>query len=102
MVATGEIREKKGTLEARRVPDIESLVDAVDRAHYIHRNPPPPQLEYTSYNSWTALSIGRRYGTPFAASTSTGISKYIQLAQAKDGMGPASSYTESLGEILQC
>jgi hypothetical protein len=29
-----KIREKKG-LEARRVPDIESLVDAVDRVHYI-------------------------------------------------------------------
>jgi hypothetical protein len=28
-------REKKGTLEARRVPDIESLVDAIDRVHYI-------------------------------------------------------------------
>jgi hypothetical protein len=28
-------REKKGRLEARRVPDIESLVDAVDRVHYI-------------------------------------------------------------------
>ncbi len=28
-------REKKGTLEARRILDIESLVDAVDRVHYI-------------------------------------------------------------------
>jgi hypothetical protein len=28
------VREKKG-LEARRIPDIESLVDAVDRVHYI-------------------------------------------------------------------
>jgi hypothetical protein len=32
---TGEPREKKGRLEARRVPDIESLVDTVNRVHYI-------------------------------------------------------------------
>ncbi len=80
--------------EARRVPDIENLVDAVDRVHYIVILP-FPQLEYTSYHSWAALSIGRRYFTPFAASTSTSLSKYIQPAQAEDGMGPASSYTGS-------
>jgi hypothetical protein len=28
-------------------------------------------MEYTSYHSWAALSIGLLYGTPFAASTST-------------------------------
>jgi hypothetical protein len=28
-------REKKGTLEARRVQDIESLVEAIDRVNYI-------------------------------------------------------------------
>jgi hypothetical protein len=28
-------REKKERLEAQRVPDIESLGDAVDRVHYI-------------------------------------------------------------------
>ncbi len=39
----------------------------------LHRNP-PPQLEYTSDDSWTALSIGRRYGTLFVASTSTELS----------------------------
>jgi hypothetical protein len=66
----------------------------------LHRNPPPPQLEYTSYHSWAALSIGWQYGTSFTASTSTGLSKCIQPAQAKDGMGPASSYTGSLGCTL--
>jgi hypothetical protein len=77
-------REKKGRLEVRRVPDIENLVDAVGcRVHYIHRNPPPPQLEYTSYQSWAAHSIDRRYGTPFAASSSTSLSKYIQPVQAE-------------------
>jgi hypothetical protein len=30
----GTTREKKGRLEARRVPDFESLVDAVDRVHH--------------------------------------------------------------------
>ncbi len=44
--------------------------------------------------------MGRRYGTLIAASTSTGLSKYIQPAQAEDGMGPASSYTGSLGKPL--
>ncbi len=63
----------------------------------LHRNPPPPQLEYTSNHSWAALNKGRRYGTSFAASTFTGLSKCIQPAQAEDGMGPASSYTGSLG-----
>ncbi len=62
----------------------------------LHRNPSPPQLQYTSNHSWAALSIGRRYGTSFAASTSTGLSKCIQPAQAEDGMGPPSSYTGSL------
>ncbi len=126
-------REKKG-LEARRVPDIESLVDVVDRVHYIvilllhscstpyitaeaiftnssrnvHRRtvtwvgggggevriPPaapnpltvPYMLLYIctvnelcsrsvgEYRHWAALSIGRRYSTTFAASTSTGLS----------------------------
>jgi hypothetical protein len=28
-------REKKGRLEVRHIPDIESLVDAVDGVHYI-------------------------------------------------------------------
>jgi hypothetical protein len=31
----GRLREKKGRLEVRRVSDIENLVDAVDRVHYI-------------------------------------------------------------------
>jgi hypothetical protein len=53
-------------------------------------------LEYTSYHSWAALSIGRRYGIPFADSTSTGLLKYIQPAQAEDSMDPVSSYTESV------
>jgi hypothetical protein len=47
----------------------------------LHRNPPPPQLEYTSYHSWAALSIGWQYGTSFAASTFTGLSKCIQPAR---------------------
>jgi hypothetical protein len=67
----------------------------------LHRNPRPPQLEYTSYHSWAALKIGRRYGTSFAASTFTGLSKCIQPAQAEDGMGPASSYTGSLVNLHQ-
>jgi hypothetical protein len=74
---------------------MESLGDTVDTST-LHHNP-PLQLEYTSYHSWAALSIGWRYGTSFAASTSTGLSKCIQPAQAEDGMGPASSYTGSLG-----
>ncbi len=65
-------REKKGRLEVRRGPDIENLVDAVDRVQYIVIL--SLQLEYTSYHSWAALNIGRRYGTPFAAFTSTGLS----------------------------
>jgi hypothetical protein len=64
--------------------------------YIVHRNPCPPQLEYTSSHSWAGLSIGQRYSTPFAASTSTGLSKYTQPAQAEDGMGPVSSYTRSL------
>jgi hypothetical protein len=100
-------REKKGRLEARHILDIENLVDAVDGVLYsrwstLHRNLPPPQLEYTSYHSWVGLSIGRRYSTPFAASTSTSLSKYIQPAQAEDGMGPASIYTGSLVSSLKC
>ncbi len=63
------------------------------RQSTLHRNPPPPQLEYTSYHSWAALIIGRRYGMPFAASTSTSLSIHIQPAQAEDGRGPLSSYT---------
>ncbi len=62
----------------------------------LHRNPSPPQLQYTSYHSWAALSIGRRSGTPFAASTSTELSIHIQPAQAEDGRGQLSSYTGSL------
>ncbi len=46
------------------------------------RNPPSPQLEYSSYDSWTALSIGRRYSTPFAASTFTELSICRQPAPA--------------------
>jgi hypothetical protein len=44
--------------------------------------------------------IDRRYGTPFAASTSISLSKYVQPAQAHDGMGPASSYTGSLVDTI--
>jgi hypothetical protein len=47
------------------------------------------------------LSISRRYGTPFAASTSTSLSKHIQPAQAEDGMGPASIYTGSLTPAVE-
>jgi hypothetical protein len=48
-----DTREKKGRLEVWRVLDIESLVDAVDKVHYIiirfpdfapHRNSPHGQL----------------------------------------------------------
>ncbi len=65
------------------------------------RNSPPLQLEYTSDDSWTALSKGRWYNTPFAASTSTSLSKHIQQAQAEDGRGPESSYTGSLNTTLR-
>jgi hypothetical protein len=64
--------------------------------YIVHRNPPPPQLEYTSYHSWAALSIGWQFGTSFAASTSTRLSNCIQPAQAEDCMGTAFSYTGSL------
>jgi hypothetical protein len=88
----GEKAERrKGRLEVRRVTDIESLGDTIDRVHEIVINPPLPQLEYISYHSCAALNIGRQYGTPFAASTSTGLSKYVQPAQAEDDRGPASS-----------
>jgi hypothetical protein len=32
---SGKTSEKKGRLAARRVPDMENLVDAIDRVHYI-------------------------------------------------------------------
>jgi hypothetical protein len=38
-----------------------------------------------------ALSIDRLYGTPFAASTSTSLSKTFQPAQLEDGRNPGSS-----------
>jgi hypothetical protein len=60
------------------------------------RNPPLPQLEYTSYHSWAALIIGRWSGMPFAASTSTELSIHIQPARAEDGRGQLSSNTGSL------
>jgi hypothetical protein len=48
-----------------------------------HRNPPSPQLEYSSYDSWTALGIGRRVvSTPFAASTFTRLSTCCQASLA--------------------
>jgi hypothetical protein len=46
---------------------------------------------HTSDDSWAAQRIGRRYSTPFAASTSTSLSKYIQPAQAEGGRGPTST-----------
>jgi hypothetical protein len=42
---------KKRRLEARCVPDIENLVDTVDRVHYI-----VILLLHSSYHSWAALS----------------------------------------------
>jgi hypothetical protein len=40
--------------------------------------------------------MGRQYSTPFASSSSTSLSKYIQPVQAENSMGPASIYTGSL------
>ncbi len=48
----------------------------------LHCNPSPPQLD-TSDDSRTAVSISRQYGTPFAASTSTSLSKHIQPARSE-------------------
>ncbi len=58
------------------------------------------RAKHTSYHSWAALIIGWRYGTPFAASTSTSLSIHIQPAQADDGRGQLSSYTGSLAGML--
>jgi hypothetical protein len=66
----------------------------------LHHSPSPPQLEDTLDDSWTALSIGWRYCTPFAALTSTSLSKPFQPAQADYGWGPVSSYTRSWNRIL--
>ncbi len=44
------------------------------RRSTLDRNTLPQQLVHTSDNSLTAPSMGRRYGTHFAASTSTGLS----------------------------
>jgi hypothetical protein len=49
---------------------MESLVNAMDRVHYIIILL-FCSWAYTAENSWTALSIGQREGTPFAASIST-------------------------------
>jgi hypothetical protein len=65
-------REKKGRLEVQHIPDIESLVDAVDGVHYIVI--PSSTAGVHLISQLAALRIGQRYSTPFAASTSTGLS----------------------------
>ncbi len=77
-------------------------MNAADGIHYVAILP-PPQLAYTSDNSWTALSIGQQNGSnlaDFHLHLNESLSKYIQPAQAEDGRGPASIYTESLGDTL--
>jgi hypothetical protein len=48
-------------------------------------NSSPSQLEYISDDSWTAPSIGRQYGPPFSASTSTALSIYRRPSLANFG-----------------
>ncbi len=83
-------------LEVWCVLPFESKVNVV-RWNSLHRNPSAPQLVYSSDDSWTAPSIGWRYGTPFAASAS--LSKPFQPAQADYGRGPSSTvvYTQNIG-----
>jgi hypothetical protein len=61
---------------------------------------PPQQLVYTLDDSLTAPNIGRWYGAPLAASTSTGLSISPQQGLADSGMGLLSSYRGSLSETL--
>jgi hypothetical protein len=73
-------------------------MNAVHKVHYVHHSPLPEQLAHTLHDSWTALSKGRQYGTPFPASTYASQSKPFQADQAGDGRGLASSYTWSLAK----
>jgi hypothetical protein len=73
-------------------------MNAVDKVHYVHHSPLPPQLTHTLHDSWTALSKGRQDGSPFPASTYASQSKPFQADQAGDGRGLAPSYTWSLAK----
>jgi hypothetical protein len=64
----------------------------------LHRYPPLPLLATTSENSWTALSIGRCYVTPLAASTSTS----LQPALSVEVRDLATACTGSLVTIVIC
>jgi hypothetical protein len=61
----------------------------------VHHNLLPQQLVYTLDNSLTVPCIGRQYGTPFTAFTSTGLSISHQQGKADYGMGLLSSYRGS-------